>query len=53
MAELVFAAGTSHSPSLNSTAEEQLLHAEVDQGLPSWPRQLTDKQRELIRQAAM
>jgi hypothetical protein len=43
MAQLVFAAGTSHSPSLNSTAEEHLMHAEVDRGLESWPRQLVDK----------
>lgn len=43
MAELVFAAGSSHSPSLNSSAEEQLRHAEVDQGIPSWPRRLVDK----------
>ena len=38
MAELVFAAGSSHSP-----ADEQLLHAEVDQGIPTWPRKLVDK----------
>ena len=43
MAEIVLAMGTSHSPTLNSSAEEQLLHAQVDQGLPSWPRQLQDK----------
>jgi 3-O-methylgallate 3,4-dioxygenase len=43
MAELVFAAGSSHSPALNSSSEEQLLHAEVDQGMPSWPRQLVDR----------
>lgn len=43
MAEIVLGMGTSHSPTLNSSAEEQLLHAQVDQGLPSWPRQLQDK----------
>ena len=43
MAELVFAAGSSHSPALNSSAEEQLLHAEVDAGVEHWPRRLVDK----------
>ncbi len=43
MAEIVLAVGSSHSPTLNSPAEEQELHAEVDKGMPSWPRQLVDK----------
>ena len=44
MASLVFAAGSSHSPALNSSAEEQLLHAEVDAGVEHWPRKLVDKE---------
>ena len=43
MAQIVFAAGSSHSPALNSNAEEQLLHSEVDRGIDAWPRKLVDK----------
>lgn len=44
MAQLVFAAGSSHSPALNSSADEQLLHAEVDAGVDHWPRKLVDRE---------
>ncbi len=43
MAALVFAAGSSHSPALNSSADEKLLHAEVDVGIEHWPRRLVDR----------
>jgi hypothetical protein len=44
MAEIVLAIGTSHSPMLNSAAEDHVRHAEIDQGrLAGWKRTLHDK----------
>lgn len=43
MAEIVLALGTSHSPLLNSPAEDYPLHAEIDQGKSDWKRSLTDR----------
>ncbi len=44
MAQIVQVFGTSHSPTLNSPAEEQLHHAKVDKGLSHWKRELLDWQ---------
>lgn len=43
MANIVMAIGTSHSPMLNSLAEDHLRHAEIDQGKSDWKRTLLDK----------
>jgi len=43
MANLVLAIGTSHSPMLNSQAEDHVRHAEIDQGKSDWKRTLLDK----------
>ena len=43
MADLVLAIGTSHSPMLNSLAEDHVRHAEIDQGKSDWNRPLLDK----------
>jgi hypothetical protein len=44
MANIVLAIGTSHSPMLNSAAEDHVRHAEIDQGrLAGWKRTLHDK----------
>jgi len=43
MAQIVQVFGTSHSPTLNSPAEEQHFHAEVDRGVSHWKRDLLDK----------
>lgn len=44
MAEIVLAIGSSHSPMLNSPAEDYRLHAEIDAGRSDWKRQLLDKE---------
>jgi len=44
MADIVLAIGSSHSPMLNSPAEDYRQHAEIDQGLSDWKRQLVDKE---------
>jgi hypothetical protein len=43
MADIVLAVGTSHSPMLNSLAEDHVRHAEIDQGKTDWKRPLLDK----------
>ena len=43
MADIVLAIGTSHSPMLNSAAEDHVRHAEIDQGNSDWKRTLLDK----------
>jgi 3-O-methylgallate 3,4-dioxygenase len=43
MADIVLAIGTSHSPMLNSLAEDHVRHAEIDQGKSDWKRTLLDK----------
>lgn len=43
MADMVLAIGTSHSPMLNSAAEDHVLHAEIDKGKTDWKRTLLDK----------
>lgn len=44
MADIVLAIGTSHSPMLNSAAEDHVLHAEIDKGKTDWKRSLLDKE---------
>jgi hypothetical protein len=44
MADIVLAVGTSHSPMLNSAAEDHIRHAEIDQGKTDWKRTLTDRE---------
>jgi 3-O-methylgallate 3,4-dioxygenase len=43
MADIVLAIGSSHSPMLNSLAEDHVRHAEIDQGKTNWKRPLLDK----------
>lgn len=43
MADIALAIGTSHSPMLNSQAEDHVRHAEIDQGKSDWKRTLLDK----------
>lgn len=44
MADIVLAIGTSHSPMLNSAAEDHVRHAEIDRGeAKGWTRTLHDK----------
>lgn len=43
MAELVLAVGSSHAPTLNSTAAEIPQHGEIDKGTDHWRRSLVDK----------
>ena len=43
MGKIVLGIGTSHSPMLNSLAEDFVRHAEIDQGKSNWQRELYDK----------
>ena len=43
MGKIALGIGTSHSPMLNSVAEDFVRHAEIDQGKSNWQRELYDK----------
>mgnify|MGYP003325230481 CR=1 FL=1 len=48
MGKIVLGIGTSHSPMLNSLAEDFIRHAEIDQGKSNWQRELYNKEGQLV-----